>query len=435
MKFYDREKEMSFLEKTTEKALSAAQMTLLIGRRRVGKTSLLTRYYGENCLYFFIEKKNEVLLCEEFIEEVKSKLQVEMHGEFKTFKSLFAYLMDLSAEKPFTLIIDEFQEFSSVNKSIYSEMQHVWDSKKEKSKMNLIVCGSIYSLMQEIFENSKEPLFGRVTKQLHLKAFSPMILKEILKDYYPQYSPEDLLAFYLFTGGIAKYVELLVDEGAFTLMAILDMIFSENSLFLNEGKNVLIDEFGKDYGNYFSILSLIASSKTSRPEIESILEMPVGGYLDRMESDFDIIKKVRPLLAKPGSRSVKYSITDNFLNFWFRFIYKYRSAIEMGNLQYVREIVERDYASYSGRILEKYFTEQWKNSGLYSEIGSYWEPGNINEIDLVGINELEKRINFAEIKRKKENINLPSLKEKSKALCNKFPKYKICYQALSMDDM
>src|SRR5690554_5863937 len=158
-------------------------------------------------------------------------------------------------------------------------------------------------------------------------------LKEILNDYYPTYTPEDLLAFYLFTGGVAKYVELLVQAEAFTFEAMLNEIMSENSLFLEEGKNVLIDEFGKDYGNYFSILSLIASGKTSRVEIESIMEIQTGGFLERLENEYGLIKKVRPILAKPNSRTVKYSIEDNFLKFWFRFIYKYRSAVEAGNLE------------------------------------------------------------------------------------------------------
>ncbi len=72
---------------------------------------------------------------------------------------------------------------------------------------------------------------------------------------------------------------------------MLNEILSENSIFLNEGKAVLIDEFGKDYGNYFSILSLIASSKTSRSEMESILNGSIGGYLDKLENEFGLIKK------------------------------------------------------------------------------------------------------------------------------------------------
>lgn len=119
---------------------------------------------------------------------------------------------------------------------------------------------------------------------------------------------------------------------------------------MDEGKNGLIDEFGKDYGSYFSTLSLIASGKISRVEIESIMEMQVGGFLDRLENEYSLIKKVRPIFAKPNSRSVKYQINDNFLNFWFRFIYKYRSAVKIGSLDYLKEVVKRDYTTYSGYI-------------------------------------------------------------------------------------
>lgn len=125
--------------------------------------------------------------------------------------------MDLSATRNFSLIIDEFQEFHSVSPSVYSEMQNIWDSYKDRSRINLIFCGSIYSLMKNIFENSKEPLFVRVTERIHLKPFQVDTLKEILADNYPKYKPEDLLAFYVFTGGVAKYVELLISKKAFTL--------------------------------------------------------------------------------------------------------------------------------------------------------------------------------------------------------------------------
>ena len=97
----------------------------------------------------------------------------------------------------------------------------------------------------------------------------------------------------------------------------------------------MVDEFGKDYGNYFSVLSLIANSKTERGAIESTLNMPVGGFLDKLEKEYNLIKKVRPYMAKEGSRSNRYRIEDNFLNFWFRFIYKYRSAVEIGNMEYL----------------------------------------------------------------------------------------------------
>lgn len=436
MKFYNRENELALLDKIEKLSHNSAQMTFVVGRRRIGKTSLLVEATkNKEVLYFFIAKKSEILLCYEFVEQIKQKLQVPIFGEIKTFKELFGFLIELSKSRSFTLIIDEFQEFYSVNTSVYSEMQNIWDANKQASKLNLILCGSVYSMMTKIFENSKEPLFGRATQRIHLKAFDLSTLKTIINDYSPDYTPEDLLAFYLFTGGVAKYVELLVQAKAFTLEKIVNVILAENSLFLDEGKQVLIEEFGKEYGNYFSILSLIASGKTARVEIESIMEIQTGGFLDRLENDFGLIKKVRPILAKPNSRTLKYSIEDNFLSFWFRFIYKYRSAVEVGNLDYIKEIVKRDYATYSGKILEKYFVEKLKSEKKYNAIGTYWERNNQNEIDIVAINELEKIILFAEVKRNESNISIEKLKMKALTLLKSFDDYTVIYKGYSLKDI
>ena len=88
-----------------------------------------------------------------------------------------------SQSQPFTLIVDEFQEFANLNSSIFSDIQNIWDSYKEKSKMNLIFCGSIYSIMKRIFENAKEPLYGRATSKMVIKPFEISVIKQILHDY------------------------------------------------------------------------------------------------------------------------------------------------------------------------------------------------------------------------------------------------------------
>jgi len=416
-KFYNREKEMALLEKIEQRSFETAQMTFVTGRRRIGKTSLLTHVFApKKAVYFFVEKKNEALLCEEFTEEVEHALGVAVHGKMRSFKDLFGYLLELSKTRQFTLIIDEFQEFRTVNASVYSEMQNLWDRHKAGGKINLILCGSVYSLMRRIFEHSKEPLFGRATARLHVKGFDIPTLKEIIRDHHPRYTNEDLLAFYLFTGGVAKYVEILAQAKAFTKKAILGEVFSENSLFLSEGRNVLVDEFGKDYGNYFSILMLIASSKTARTEMESLMGMNLGGFLDKLENEFGLVEKVRPIFSKPSGRVVKYRILDNFLNFWFRFVFKHRGAIEMGNYEYVKNRVERDYASYSGIILERYFKQKIATTENLSQIGSYWEKENLNEIDIVAVNDGEQKAIIAEVKRNAEKINLNVLRQKSTAL-------------------
>jgi AAA+ ATPase superfamily predicted ATPase len=435
-KFYNREKETALLEKIRQKSTETAQMTFVVGRRRIGKTALLINAFdGKKAVYFFVEKKNEALLCEEFIEEIQNKLGITIYGTMRTFKDVFGYLMDLSEKESFTLLIDEFQEFRNVNPAIYSEMQNVWDKHKNNSRLNLILCGSVYSLMKQIFENSKEPLFGRATARLCLQAFDINTIKDVVADHYPKFTNEDLLAFYLFTGGVAKYVELLIDAKAFTAKKIINEIFSENSLFLNEGKNVMIDEFGRDYGNYFSILMLIASSKTSRSDMESIMGTTLGGYLDKLEHEFGLITKTRPVLSKPASKAVKYRINDNFLNFWFRFIYKYRGAIEVGNFEYVKNIISRDYNTYSGQILERYFRAKISTEENLSLIGSYWESGNQNEIDIVALNEYEKTAIIAEVKRQAKNIDLDILKKKAENLVANLKGYTIDFRGLSMENM
>lgn len=435
MRFYDRTQELETLQEIEAASAESAQMTMMVGRRRVGKTTLLRNAFTITpVLYFFIGRKNEILLCEEFVEEIENKLG-ESFGHFTSFAQLFKILMQLSQRKNFTLIIDKFQEFKSINPSLFSDMQNIWDANKEKSRINLVICGSIYSMMKQIFENSKEPLYGRATARMHIRPFEISTLKEILADNHPNYKPEDLLTFYLLTGGVAKYIEQLIIRKAFTKDKMLKTVLSTGSYFLEEGKDVLIEEFGKDYSNYFSILALIASSKTARGDIESTLNMPIGGYLDKLENEYNIIRRVRPFMAKEGSRNNKYRIVDNFLQFWFRFIYKYRSAVEIGNLDYIYQIVERDYETYSGYILEKYFRQQLAESKTYSDVQSYWDRKGENEIDVIAVNDFDKRLLIGEVKRNKERINLHILENKAAEIMKKYADYQVEFKGFSLDDM
>ncbi len=434
MKFYNREKELENLKEIETSSKLSSKMTVIVGRRRIGKTKLIQEAYKEK-IYLFVSKKNEALLCEEFISIIQNTLNVKVFGQITKFKELFEYLMNLATTKAFTLVIDEFQEFLQINDSIYSDMQNIWDNYKDNSQVNLILSGSIYSLMRKIFEDKNEPLFGRANNKIHLKPFTVKTIKEILQENYSELTNDDLLSFYILTGGVAKYVEIFVDKKAFTLQAQLELIFDEHSLLLEEGKNLLIEEFGKEYTTYFSILSLIASSKTARVEIESILGKNVGGYLDRLENEYTIIKKVKPIFAKEGTRTLKYEIIDNFFNFWFRFIYKYKSAIEIENYAYVKDIVNRDYRTYSGRFLEKYFIEKLKLSNRYSNIGTYWERGNENEIDIVAVNDDAKTMLIAEVKRQTKKIDINKLQGKAQKLVSKYKDYNVNFVGYSLDNM
>jgi len=196
MRFYNRNKELTYLTKIVQDSETSSKMTIIVGRRRIGKTELIKEAYKKR-VYLFVSKKNETLLCEEFVTLIQNELNIKILGEFKKFKDLFEYLMIFSKTAAFTLVIDEFQEFLQINNSIYSDMQNIWDSYKDESKMNLVLSSSIYSLMKKIFEDKKEPLFGRANHKIHLKPFSVTTLEEILQEQYPSYSNQDLLSFYI----------------------------------------------------------------------------------------------------------------------------------------------------------------------------------------------------------------------------------------------
>ena len=439
MKFYNREKEIKKLLEINEQSKKNAQFSVVTGRRRIGKTQLLLKSYeNTKFLYFFVAKKSEVILCQDFLQELKEKLNLPILGEVNSFSVLFEYIVQLSYEQNITLIIDEFQEFFTVNPSVYSDMQRIWDLHKDKAKLNLIVSGSVISLMYKIFENYKEPLFGRANHFIKIQAFKTNTLKEILSDYSPSYTPDDLLALYSFTGGVAKYVQLFMDNGWTSKEKMIEGMIDENSIFISEGKNLLIDEFGKEYGTYFSILTAISEGKNTRAEIENLLKKEIGGYLTKMERDFNLIKKQQPIFTKSSTKNVKYQIEDNFIMFWFRFIYKYSSMIEIGAYEQLQKIIERDFSSFSGHMLEKYFRENAQISQAYTSIGNYWDRKGETEINFIAVNEIEKSIDFAEIKRQKNNISIEKLRQKAAEFLIQNPQfnsYKKEFYVWSLEDM
>lgn len=439
MRFFDRTEEIASLHEIRAAAKENAQFTVVTGRRRVGKTSLVWKAYeDEPILYFFVARKAEGDLCRDYLSEIENKLGIPTMGRAEHFAEIFEFLMKLSAERPITLFIDEFQEFFRVNKSVYSDMQRIWDIYSPKARMNLIVCGSIYSMMTKIFRDKKEPLYNRQTRFMTVRPFKPTVLKEILSVYHPGYTAEDLLALYSFTGGVAKYVRLLVDSGATTKDKMLNHIVKADSIFLGEGKAVLIEEFGKDYGVYFSILSAIAGGRTSRAEIESVIGREIGGYLTKLENEYEVIAKKQPFFEKSSTKNVRYVIEDNFFTFWFRFIYKYSYMLEIENYDSLKTIIRRDYETFSGLMLERYFKNVLIEQHAYTRIGGWWDRKGENEIDIVAENELNNEAAFFEIKRKASNIDIKILEKKAAAFLRatgRFNGYSVSYKGLSMDDM
>lgn len=436
MRFYDRGKEIRELQRLDDMANNTAQFTVLMGRRRTGKTTLMTEALKERSyLYFFIGKKAEQIQCLDFQKQVESVLGLHIHGQISSFATLLEEILIYSKQHKTTVIIDEFQRLSDIGDGIISDIQRVWDKHQSEAHIHLIACGSIYNMMKRIFEDRNEPLFGRKTARIDLKPFSTSVLKQILHDYNPNFTPEDLLMLYAITGGVAKYVAQLMDDGCKTWEDMIRDVCRPSSIFLEEGTELLVGEFGRKFQIYYSILQLIASGMTSQSEIDSVIEKNTGRYLDTLENEYSLIKKRRPMWAKPNSQGVKFYIDDCFLMFWFRFVESNRSYVELGKFNLLEETIRKDYTQFSGLVLEKYFRQMYGEKERVTEVSQWWDCQGKNEIDLIALEDLDHHAVVAEVKRNPEKYKSKEFEEKYQHIRKYLKGYDVDLIGLSLKDM
>lgn len=450
-KFYDRKQEMERLKELQRQAFEdCSRFVVLTGRRRVGKTSMVYRLMQESekdipWLYFFVGRKTEAVLVENFAEEVRTKLQEFIPEGIISMRGLMQLLLEIGKRRKFTIFMDEFQEWDNVNAGVFSDLQELWDKYKKETNVCLIVSGSIYRLMEKIFKDEEQPLFGRDDCTLKLQPFTTDTIREILGDYNPDYTSDDLLALWTITGGVARYIELLMNNGCTNVKKMIRFVCeSGDSYFVDEGKKILVQEFGKQYGTYFSILGQIARGDVTQNEIEAATGMKsLGGQMKILEENYGIIKKKRPIGAKEGSQTVRFEIQDNFFRFWFRYIYRYQSLIELQNMQALEKIMTDDYTTFSGIALERWFRQKMMESCKYQQIGGWWRTPSKNakgnkddfEIDIVG-ETLDGDIEAYEVKRNSQKYNPNRLVEKVEEMQKQMFKGKDVKKiGLSMEDM
>lgn len=448
MKFYDREKEQSELQRIRQLAYSnMSQMTLIIGRRRIGKTMLVKHTFEAfgDMLYLFIARKSESELVSTLIDGLHEQTDMYIPDGLTSFVALFRHLLELGKHQSFTIVLDEFQEFANINPSVFSDIQNLWDSYREQTHINLVISGSVYRLMQKIFMDKDEPLFNRADHIIRLQPFRTEVLKQIMVDYNPSYTNDDLLALYTISGGVPKYMTWLLDNGCVNKEQMYAYVFSENSHFLEEGRTLLVSEFGKNYGTYFSILQEIASGYTTQAQIEQRLgDISVGGHLRVLDETYNVIKKERPIFAKPDSRTVQYSLNDNFLRFWFRYVEKNRSMIEIQNFEGLARLAMKDYETYTGLVLERYFRQQMAETLEWREIRAWWNSKAIMykgqtidaEVDIIALPVEGKKALVAEVKRKKEEYKHQLFMLKVEYLRQtELHKYQVETKLLTLEDM
>lgn len=441
MEFIGRESEIALLRKLRARSSKQAQMTVLTGRRRVGKTTLLREALDDGTglyVHLPITRQSEKTLCVELQAEVERVLGLGILGQSSSFRELFRILMEASLKRPFTLVLDEFQEFDRINSAVFSQVAALWDEYHVRSKMNLVVCGSINRLMNKIFFDDGEPLYGRNTASVRLRPFKVSLLKRILARHHPKYTADDLLSLWTVTGGVARYVDMMVGARALTRRKMLDEIFAQGSSYLEEGRTILAEEFGPDYGVYFTILAAIASGATTSAELKALVGAEVNGYLTKLERDYALVSKKIPLLEKETTKNCHYQIDDCFFRFWFRFVFKYRGLLELERYDQLRQIAVRDFDVFSGYALERFFYWKFAEDATYTKMGAWWNRKGEEEIDLVCEDELNGTIDFFEIKRDVRRFDRDRLQQKIEAFYEKHPEkksMKSVARGLSLTDM
>lgn len=424
MKFVGRQEEMAMLRRWRDASAEEAQFVVITGRRRVGKTALLRNALDDGVIPYVhlpITRQSERMLCRELQLEVEQTLNLGILGMCETFADLFRIIMKASQARRFTVVLDEFQEFERINAAVFSQVAAIWDEYHASSKINLVVCGSINRLMNRIFFDDGEPLYGRNTASFTLKPFKVSLLKQIMSEHNPGYKPADLLALWTVTGGVARYVNMMMGAKALTRKQMVNAIFSPGSSYLPEGRAILAEEFGQDYGIYFTILSAIASGATTTAELKNLLGVDVNGYLTKLEDQYQLVSKKQPIFGKPSGKNCHYQIDDCFFRFWFRFVFKYRGYIELERYDQLREIALRDFDVFSGYALERYFHWKFTETTAYSKMGAWWDRKGAEEIDLVCEDELGGEMAFYEVKCDAARFNAAKLQTKIEAFFVKNP--------------
>ena len=415
-KFIDRIDELSTLEKQYLRAGSS--FVVVYGRRRVGKTALITKFISDKPSVFFLateenESSNRKSFKNVIAEFTENTLLKTVNVD--DWELLFQEFIKKVGEKKKVLVIDEFQYLCKANRSFSSLLQRIWETILKDENIMLILCGSHMSMMESETLNYSSPLYGRRTAQILLR----QIPFRFYQEFYPNRSEEELSQFYSVTGGVPKYIEQF-EAYSDIYEAIKENILDRNSFLYDEPNFLLRNELG-EVGTYYSLIKTIAAVNRKLSKIAENMEEKqsnISAYLQTLIS-LDIIEREVPITEERPDKSKKglYRIKDNYILFWFKFIYPNISLIESGHIDAVQNQIRQNLiVNHTAHIYEDICLEKLrvingskKLGAFYNQIGRWWD--NKNEIDIVGINTTGNEIIFGECKFRQKKMDIDVLEE------------------------
>ena len=422
-KFINRTNELTMLKKQYEQ--KEAAFVVIYGRRRIGKSTLIQEFCKEKrCISFLATEESENENRNTFKVKVAASLQNQLlhNATVDRWEDIFDVIASACTSDGGRLIVvlDEFQYLGKANPAFPSILMSIWDEKLKDKNIMLILCGSLINMMTSQVLSYDSPLYGRRTAQKKLQ----QIAFQHYHEFLPELSVEEQIERYAVTGGVPKYIELFHDSGGI-YEAIRNNVLDSSS-FLYEEPEFLLRKEVSEVGSYFSILKVIAAGNHKLGSISTVLNIKQSGLSKYLATlcDLDILERQVPITEENPEKSKKglYFIKDNFIRFWFQFVFPYRDLLEMGQEEFVVQKLKQSFIpNHVSFVYEDICREKmWELNGngmMFNRVGRWWDKDT--EIDIVAYDSMGEDIVFGECKysQNPKGIEvLSDLKQKSHAV-------------------
>lgn len=447
--FIGRERELASLQELYQK--DGFGMTVIYGRRRIGKSTLITEFIKDKKTIFYTATKvGKNRNLELFAKQVISVLAPDVEGIlFHSIEAVFDYIGKKVLDEKLILVIDELPYWAEKDDALLSILQKYIDTEWKEKNLKIILCGSALSFMENKVLSEKSPLFGRRDSQIKLEPFH--YLDAAL--FVPDYSAEEKAICYGITGGVAKYLSLIDGEKSLD-ENIKKLFFHTDGYLYDETRNLLTQEF-TDITLVNNVIEQIASGENTVNTIAAKVGEKEPTILYSLEKliNVGLVKKKKCITEEKNRKKTQYVLKDHMFKFWYEFIPKATSVIEMGRGDlYYDKVVKPNLHLYMGTVFEemcRYYTLEQGIQGRFgsfmTNVGTWWGTETITnsngekmgwsaDIDVVAISEIDKLAVVGECKFRNEKIDkgiYETLQRRSELLSSKYKVVKYIFFSLS----